>query len=185
MSEPASQQVPPSHSGPKPPATPTPAVSGPLAALEAKFYEWFVYKAPYQLPVALTDFIVKFGPWITLVIGILMLPALFAVFTIGSVVGTVATAYGAVDYQPGIFYWLAMIVLLAQVIVMFVSIPMLLKQKRTGWLLLFYANLVSIVYGVINSFAYGYFAIGGLIWTAISAAIALYILFQIRRYYTK
>lgn len=185
MSEPASQQVPPSHSGPKPPATPTPAVSGPLAALEAKFYEWFVYKAPYQLPVALTDFIVKFGPWITLVIGILMLPALFAVFTIGSLVGTVATAYGTFGYQPGPMYWLGLIILLAQVVVMFVSIPLLLKQKRNGWLLLFYADIISIIYGIVNSFAYGYFALGGLIWTLLSAVIAFYILFQIRRYYVK
>lgn len=185
MPDPVAPQTPASAPAPKPSATPTPPASGPLAALETTFYDWFVYKAPFQLPVGLTDFIVKFGPWITLVLGILMLPALLAVFTIGSVVGTVATAYGAVGYQPSIFYWLAMIVLLAQVVIMFVSIPMLLKQKRNGWLLLFYADLVSIVYGVVNSFAYGYFAIGGLIWTAISAAIALYILFQIRRYYTK
>lgn len=188
MSEPVSpqpQQVPPSNSGPKPSATPTPPASGPLAALEAKFYEWFVYKAPFQLPVALTDFIVKVGPWVTLILGILLLPAFLAVFTIGSIVGTVGVAYGAYGYQPGVMYWLGLIILLAQVIVMFVSIPLLLKQKRNGWLLLFYANIINIVYGLVNSFAYGYFALGSIIWTLISAAIAFYILFQIRRYYVK
>lgn len=166
-----------------PSRTPQPPVSGPLASLEAKLYEWLVFKAPFQLPLGLTDFIVKFGPWITLVIGILMLPALFAVFTIGSIVGTVGVGYGAYVYQPGPLYWLGLLVLLAQVVIMFVSIPMLLKRKRNGWLLLFYADLVSVVYGVLNSFAYGYFSIGSLIWTLISAVIALYILFQIRRYY--
>ncbi len=183
MSDPVSPQTPSSAPAPKPSATPTPPASGPLAALETTFYDWFVYKAPFQLPVGLTDFIVKFGPWITLVLGLLMLPALFAVFTIGAAVGALASyGYG---YQVGPMYWIGIVVLLVQVVIMFVSIPMLLKQKRNGWLLLFYANLVSIVYGVVNSFAYGYFAFGGLIWTLISAVIGFYILFQIRRYYTK
>lgn len=165
------------------PRDPRPPVSGPLAALEATGYEWLVYKAPFHLPVGLTDFIVQFGPWITLVIGILLLPAFFAVFTIGSIVGTVGVAYGSLGYQPGLMYWLGLIVLLAQVVIMFASIPLLLKRKRNGWLLLFYADLISVVYGIVNSFAYGYFALGSLIWTLISAVIALYILFQIRRYY--
>lgn len=166
------------------PRNPRPPVSGPLASLEAKFYEWFAYKAPFQLPIGLTDFIVKFGPWITLVLGILLLPAFFAVLTIGSMVGTVGVGYGAYAYQPGPLYWLGLLVLLVQVVIMFVSIPMLLGRKRNGWLLLFYANLISIVYGILNSFAYGYFSVSHLIWTLVSAVIALYILFQIRRYYT-
>lgn len=171
---------------PKPPATPTPPVSGPLAALEAKFYEWFVYKAPFQLPVGLTDFIVKFGPWITLVLAIILIPVLLTAISAALVVNSVITAYGLTTaVRPTFMLWIALIVLVVQIVIMFVSIPKLLKQQRSGWLLLFYADLISFVYGIFNSLAYGYLAIGGIIWALISALIGLYIIFQIRRYYTR
>ena len=81
--------------------------------------------------------------------------------------------------------WIALIVLIIQVVVMFVAIPQLLKQQRSGWLLLFYADLISLAYGIFNSLSYGFFAVGSIILSLIAAAIGLYILFQIRRYYVK
>ena len=187
MAEPT--QVPPTNQtpvpAPKPSATPTPPVSGPLAALEAKFYEWFVYKAPFQFPAGLTDFIVKAAPWITLVIAILLVPFLFTAISGALFVSSLVAAYGVVTTQPTFMLWISLLVLVAQIIIMFVAVPKLLKRQRSGWLLVFYADLVSLAFGIVNSFAYGYFALGSIIWALISAAIGLYVLFQVRRFYVK
>lgn len=185
---PESEQVPPTKptEAPKPPKSPVPPTSGPLAALEAKFYEWFVYKAPYQFPASVTDVLVKVAPWIILVLAIILVP--FAITTISGAlfVANLVTIYGGgVAAQPTFMLWLSVAILIAQVVIMFVSVPKLLKFQRSGWLLVFYAGLINIAYGLFASLSYGYFAIGSLIWALISAAIGLYVLFQIRRYYTK
>jgi predicted neutral ceramidase superfamily lipid hydrolase len=166
-----------------PVSKPVPAVSGPLASLEAWLYDMLVVKAPFQLPKGFTDFLVSFGPWITLVVGILLLPAILAVFTIGSLVGVAGSAYYATAVGPS--YWLSILMLVVQVVIMFISVPMLLKRKRNGWLLLFYADLLSFVYGVVNGFSYNNFPLTSIVTSLISLVIGLYVLFQIRRYYTK
>lgn len=178
MAEP--NQVPPSHT-PKPSPTPVPPTSGPLTSLEALLYNWFVYRAPYQLPVGITGPLVQYGPWITLVLGIIALPVLLGALTFLSLF-TAAAVYG---YHPGVLYWLGILILLVQIIVMFVSIPMLLRRQRKGWLLLFYAEFINIAYGLVSAFAYAAFGLGTLIGTLIGAVVILYVLFQIRSYYTK
>lgn len=165
-----------------PAKTPTPPVSGPLASLEAWLYDMLVVKAPFQLPKEFTNFVVQYGPWITLVIGVLSLPAVLAVIGFGTLVGGIAGAYGI---ATGPFYWLSIVALIAQIAVMFISVPMLLKRQRQGWLLIFYADLLSVIYSVLNSLGNSYGFLGGLIGAAISFVIGMYILFQIRSYYTK
>ncbi len=168
---------------PKPPKSPVPPVSGPLASFEAWLYKMLVVDIPFQLPVVAKEFIVKYGPWISLAIGILMLPLILTAIAVMGIAGTYVAAYGT--GQVGLFYWLAVLALVIQVIVMFISIPMLLKRERRGWLLIFYANIFSLVYSVLNSFSYGYLNLGGLLSGLVGAAIGLYFLFQIRSYYTK
>lgn len=157
-----------------------PAFSGPLKGFEAWLYEIVYEKIPFKFPKSVNDVIVQFGPWIMLVLGLLMLPALVGVFTIGTAVSVYGVMVGAV---VGPMYYVAMAVLAVQTVIMFVSIAPLLKRKRQGWLLMFYASTISLVYTVLNSFSYGYFAIAGLIWGVIAAAIGYYVIFQIRSYY--
>lgn len=161
---------------------PTPPVSGPLASLEAWLYEMLVVKAPFQLPKELTNFIVQYGPWITLVLAILLLPAVLVVLGLGTFVGAFGAYYGT---NVGLFYWLAIVALVVQIAIMFLSVPMLLKRQRNGWLLLFYASLFSFVYSVLNSFSSPYTLVGGLIGAAIGVVIGMYVLFQVRSYYVK
>lgn len=165
-----------------PSTKPTPAPSGPLAALEAWLYDMLVVKAPFQLPKGLTDFIVQYGPWITLVIAVLMLPAVLVVLGLGAAVGNISAYYGA---NVGFFYWLAMLVLVAQIVIMFVSVPMLLKRQRQGWLLIFYADIASFAYGILGSLSSPYSAVSGVIGALIGVVIGMYVLFQIRGYYVK
>lgn len=173
----------------KPSVTPEPPVSGPLGGFEAWLYDMLVVKAPYQLPKAAKGWIVKFGPWITLVIGILLVftvvPALFAAMAVTSYTTSVlGTAYGAmVATSVGPMFYLALIVLAVQLVIMFISVPMLLKRQRKGWVLVFYSSIVSLVYSVFNTFSYGTFGIGSLLGGLIGAAISMYFIFQIRSYY--
>lgn len=174
---------------PKPPKAPSPAVSGPLAQFEAWLYDVLVVKAPFQIPMAAKDWIVRYGPWITLVAGILLvvmvLPGLMVALAVAGYVAANAGLYGTV-FAGGVvgpMYFLAIAILVLQLIVMFISVPMLMKRQRRGWLLLFYSAVVSLVYTVFNAFSYGFFDLGGLLLGLIGATIGMYVIFQIRSYY--
>jgi len=173
----------------KPSKEPVPPVSGPLAQFEAWLYDVLVVKAPFQLPKKAKDWIVQYGPWIALVGGILailfIVPSFFAAIAVTSYSSAVlGGVYGAaVVAAVGPMFYISMIVLAVQLIIMFVSVPMLLKRKRSGWLLVFYSEVISLVYAVLNTFSYGTFNFGTLLGGLISAAIGLYFVFQIRSYY--
>lgn len=156
---------------PRPYLNMLPPASGPLASLEEWLFDWLVRKAPFQLPPKSIDAIVKYSPWITLILAILFFPPTLVLVGLGSVIGAAVPLFGV---YVGPFYWLAMLLLVAQEIVMFVSVPMLLKHRRNGWLLLFYAELANGLSNIV-----GGHAINGLI----SLVIFLYILFQIRQRY--
>jgi hypothetical protein len=55
---------------------------------------YLVQKAPFQIPDGVREIIVKFGPWITLVLLVLMLPPLLLVLG----VGTVLVPFGGIGY---------------------------------------------------------------------------------------
>ncbi len=167
-----------------------PPASGPLAKLETWLYSITVTKAPYQLPKNAKDFIVKYGPWITLVLGILLaltvVPGLIAALALTSYTATYGGLYGATlaGGVVGPIFYLSLIFLVIQLIIMFVSIPMLLKRRRIGWQLVFYSSVISLVYTVFNSFSYGILNFGSLVVGLIGALIGWYFIFQIRSYYT-
>lgn len=157
-----------------------PPFSGPLASFEAWLYDMVYEKIPYKLPKSVQDALVQYGPWVTLVVAILSLPAIFAIFGLGAVVSYYGALAGVV-YGP--LYYVAIGVLVLQVVLMILAISPLLKRQRRGWLLVFYATTISVLYSLVNSFASGYFALFGLLWGLVGAAISYYVLFQIRAHY--
>jgi hypothetical protein len=68
----------------------------------------------------------------------------------------------------------AAIFLLAHFALMIAALPGLFARKRSGWNLIFYSELLSIVYSLLS-----YNIIGGIV----GGLIGLYILFQIRTLY--
>ncbi|MEO6727662.1 MAG: hypothetical protein ABIM96_01920 [Candidatus Saccharimonas sp.] len=157
-----------------------PPFSGPLASFEAWLYDMLYTKVPFKFPKAAKDMIVQFGPWITLVVALFSLPVIFAVFAASTVVSYYGVLAG-VSYGP--MYYVSILVLAVQVVLMFVSVAPLLKRQRKGWQLVFYASTISVIYSLFSSFSYGFFAIAGLLWGLIGAAISYYVIFQIRSYY--
>lgn len=150
-----------------------------LVALEGWLEKYFVKKAPWQIPGNGREVIVKLIPWLNLILLILLLPALLVIFSLGSAIGVLAPSVGV---AVGPLYYLALLVLLAQAVMMAIALPGLFKRKRTAWLLIYYATLISAVYALVDWIARP-IAVFGFIWSLVATAISLYILFQVRSYY--
>ena len=134
------------------------------------FLEFYlVQKAPFQIPDNAKEWIVKFGPWITVVLLALTLPAILLILGLGSAL----VPFGGYAYATG--FGLATVVLVVHVGLMLAALPGLFARKMAGWTLLFYSQIVSLVHSLLI-----YQFIGGLI----GAVIGLYILFQIRSKYS-
>lgn len=129
---------------------------------------YLVKRAPFQIPDAGREMIVKFGPWITVVLLILTLPILL--FALG--LGTILIPFGGVGYASG--FGLLTIIIVVEVGLMIAALPGLFARKMAGWRLLFYSQLISIVYNVLS---------GSIVSGLLFGLIALYILFQVRPLY--
>src|SRR5688500_15253331 len=99
---------------------------------------YLVKKAPFAIPDGGREWIVKFGPWITVVLLILTLPLLLVALGLG----TMVIPFGGVGYATG--FGLATIVLIAEIGLMVAALPGLFARKMAGWRLLFYSQLVGI-----------------------------------------
>jgi hypothetical protein len=130
---------------------------------------YLVKKAPIQLPDNAREWIVKFGPWITIVLLILFLPILLVALGIGAVF----MPFGGVGYVAG--FGIMTIVLIIELGLMVAALPGLFARKMAGWTLLFYSQLVGIAYNVFT---------GNIVGGLLMGLIALYILFQVRTKYS-
>jgi Na+/melibiose symporter-like transporter len=153
--------------------------SGILANLEGKLNLYLVEKAPFQLPENVKEILVKIAPWLSLIVFVITLPSFLIIFGVGSFFSTFNTyivGYSTMFYVSTVFVGI-------QLLMLGLSIPGLFGRKRSAWNLLFYSELISILAGVFSWLNWpGH--IGSLIGTAISALIGLYLIFQLRSYYT-
>lgn len=129
---------------------------------------YLVKKAPFQLPDAAREWIVKFGPWIAIVLLVISAPAIL--FVLG--VGTVFAPFGGVGYATS--WGLAIILLIVVVGLQIAALPGLFARKMSGWRLMFYSEGVSIVHSLV---------LGSIIGGLVGGLIGLYILFQVRSLY--
>jgi hypothetical protein len=130
---------------------------------------YLVKKAPFQIPDAGREFLVKFGPWIMLVLMLLTLPLIL--FLLG--LGTVLSPFGGVSSMAS--WGVTSILILVQFGMRAIALPGLFARKMMGWNLAFY----SVGVGLLASILSIYGIVGGLI----GALISLYLLFQIRSLY--
>lgn len=130
---------------------------------------YLVRKAPFQIPEGGREWIVRYGPWIMLVLLVLSLPALLVVLGIG----TALLPFGGVGYARG--FGVATLFLFVGAALRALSLPGLFARKMNGWQLAFYATLVDLVGGLLG---------GSIVSPIVGALIGLYILFQIRSKYS-
>jgi hypothetical protein len=129
---------------------------------------YLVKQAPFQIPDGGREWIVKFGPWITVVLLILTLPILL--FALG--LGVIWIPFGGVGYASG--FGVLTLFVLVELGLMIAALPGLFARKMAGWQLLFYSELVNIAYNVLS---------GHVVSALLGGLIGLYILFQVRPLY--
>jgi len=151
--------------------TNTNSTTNPFSQLENLLEEYLVKKAPFTLPANWKEAIVKFAPWISLILMIVALPAVLALFGLGAVLTPFSYLGGL---RAGFGYTFGLIVSAVSVVLEAIAIPGLFKRTRQGWNFVYYATLVGVVENVLH------FNIGGLI---IGSLLSLYILFQVKEYY--
>lgn len=164
-----------------------------LAGIEKQFNEVFVEKAPYQLPKKAKEWIIQYIPIIGLIFGVLGLLATLGLWRSAHVVNNLVDysnqlsryyGTGQTVHGLGFSFYATLIALLATSVLPILAYSGLKAgSKSRGWNLLFYGDIVSLVYGVFNAVYQG--GIFGLISTLIGSAIGFYFLFQIRSHYTQ
>lgn len=135
---------------------------------------YLVKKAP-TLPKNVKEILVKFAPWISLIMVIIGLPAVLALFGLGAMLYSIPYAtYGMYRATGG--FSIAMFFLIATLALEALAIPGLFKRKMMGWNFLYWGVWVNAIYSLLN------FQIVSLI---VGSVISLYFLFQVKSLYKK
>ncbi|MGE5244886.1 MAG: chromate transporter [Betaproteobacteria bacterium] len=132
---------------------------------------YLVKKAPFQIPDGGKEAIVKYGPWIVVVLLVISLPLVLFALGIGAILLPFA-ALGSPTAAGG--FGFAMLVVCAELVLDVMSLPGLFARKMSGWNLIFYSRLLSIVSSLL---------MGAIVSAIVGGLIGLYILFQVRPLY--
>lgn len=166
-------------------------LSGPLAPLEKSLDNVFGEKAAYKLPKNAKDVLVKIAPWLTLASGVLGILSAISLWRAAHYVNEwvdyanqISASFGGPTQanKLGLFFWLSLASLLLFSVLAFLAFPGLKNRKKTGWNLVFYSALASLVLSVVSLFYEGG-GFGSFLMTGLASALGLYLLFQVRSYY--
>lgn len=141
-----------------------------LEKLESKLDLYFNKKAP-NLPENIKESIVKYSPYITLIIMIICLPIILFALGLGTVLLPLSFLGGLGTGFKGM---ISLIFLVITLTLTTVALPGLFKRAKKSWKLMFYCSLISTVQNLLT------FNISNLI---IGSVISWYFLFQIKNYY--
>lgn len=151
-------------------STATPDFKTMMSQLETFFELYLVKKAP-SLPNNVKEIIVKYSPYLAVVILLFSLPTLLFVLGLGALVSPFAFLGGV---RNGISFSFGTLILIITLILELMAIPGLFSRKASAWKLVYYATLVNAVYSLIT------FNLGNLV---IGTTLSLYFLFQIKDLY--
>jgi len=164
-----------------------------VRSLEKTIAEW--YKNVPHLPPNVRKWLGDNVWWIVVIGVVLSALSLFALIpltllALGLSTATVAGLPGAYGYVGGGVMGIAWLTILLSLITLVITTALLalaispLKSKaKKGWTILFVITLASAVLGVLGNLVS--FNIGGIVWTAIWAALEGYFLFEIHNQFGK
>jgi hypothetical protein len=159
------------NTNPHPAPASTPQSGNFLKQMEDFFNTYLHKKVPFHLPPNVKEWIVKYSPWITLVVMLLALPVVLAAFSITAFFSPFMAAYGVVNHT---WYLVSGLIALVALVMEAAALPGLFGRKLSGWHLVYYSVLVSAIGQIIG---------GEIISMIINVAISMYFLFEIREYY--
>lgn len=141
-----------------------------LTQIEDKLNLYFGKKAP-ALPENIKEFIVKYAPYLLILVLIMCLPSLFLAFGLSSLLSPFMPA-GV--FHPVYSFSFYSLITLSAMILELIALPGLFKRAKKSWKYMFYASLLSLLSSIF-SLKFGE--------ALISALLSFYVLFQIRSYY--
>jgi len=124
-----------------------------------------------SLPKNINDFIVMVVPWLALIFGILGILGSLSAFGVSVVASPLAALGGGFNVATGLI--IATIIGLAASILELIAFPGLLNRKMSGWIFLFWVEVLGVLSALITLSGFG----------VIMALIWFYFLFQIKSYY--
>lgn len=145
------------------------------------------FKNVPQLPENARKGLASALPWLTLIGAVFSFISAASLFNAATIVNNVYGTFGYPLAATGVVVtlWLGIAILLAEGVLFLVAFPALRAFKKSGWNLLFWVALVSVLYGVIMNLFNGVIDLAQLIVSLLGAAIGLYFLFQVRSYFTE
>ena len=167
-----------------------------MQQLENKLNDLLVTKAPFHLPENVKQSLVKIMPWLVLLVGALTIIGAWGVFQAATAVdrwaslaNELSATYGVGGYTNPVmtpFLWISLIILIVEAVLYFMAYPALEKRQKKGWTILFWVALANAVQGIVHNIAYSsaYFNFGAVILSLLGSLVGLYLLFQVRAYYT-
>lgn len=164
-----------------------------LKPLETKLAEIFK-KGPHMSESARKSLATQWYPWIAVIFGVLQIFAVLALWRAGHTLdeyvnyaNQLSRAFGGdrVTASLGLSYWLSLVVLAADAVILLMAYPGLKAKKKAGWDWLFLGAIVNVVYGVLAIFVDDYYGGGfsNFVSSAIGSLIAFWLLFEARNYY--
>lgn len=159
-----------------------------MEQLENKLNELLVTKMSLKLPEGGKKFLVQAMPWLVLIGAILAvlagLGSFMAIMALNSAMYGLGSVGYAVTYGTNynLILWLGVIMLAVQAVIGFMAFSPLKERKKKGWNLIFWTDLLYIVYALVNAVLSA--NIGSFILSLVFSVIGLYLLFQIRGAYT-
>ncbi len=155
--------------------------TGPTAKIETVLAS-LLSKPAIQLPDYMKDMVARMLPWLTIMMCIILAPLVVVGLAMGGFLGFLTSFY---DINTNPFYWVTIALLIAQLALMIIAVPKLLRESRRGWYLLFLASMLGILTVVMNVFAQFVSPITALLTGFVVFALVLYVLFQTRSYYSQ
>jgi len=131
---------------------------------------YFGKKAP-TMPENIKELIVKYSPYLSIIMLVLTLPAILFAFGITGLIMPFAYAN---SFRTGFSFSFSALISLVAMALEIAAIPGLFKRTKKSWEYLFYASLVGLLSSLL-SLNLSSLIIGGV--------ISFYILFQVRSYY--
>ena len=132
---------------------------------------YMVKKAPFQIPANIKEWIVKYGPYISLVLLVISIPGIIAAFGVGLALTPVAVMAG-VHY--GVMYFVGLAFSVVTLALTALALPGLFKRQMSGWRLAWYSSLVSAISSLIGL---------QLLSLIIGLVVSMYFLYQIKPLY--
>ena len=154
-----------------------------------------LFKGAPAMPENAKKSLVDAWPWIALVFGVLQLVAAWALWGVvrfaerlSDVTNSLSVYYtgrsAGLSSTDKMVIYLALLVLVADAVILLMAYPELKKKSKKGWDLLFLGSLVNLVYAVVSVFIHDR-GVSSFIFSLIGSAVGFYLLFQVKdKYHT-